>query len=196
MVDYLNGKIYKITNNVTDDIYIGSTIKTLKERFSNHKRNYKQFLNGNYGNVRVFKLFGKFGIENCAIELIELYPCESKNELEQQESVYINNNKAFCVNNNIPGRTNKQYIIDNKDKIKQYRIDNKDKIKQYQNKYDIDNKDKIKKQKKKLINCGCGSKFTNGNKNRHLKSKKHKQYLEHQTINNNNNCNITINNYN
>jgi len=170
MVDYLNGKIYKITNNVTDDIYIGSTIKTLKERFSNHKRNYKQFLNGNYGNVRVFKLFGKFGIENCAIELIELYPCESKKELEQQESVYINNNKAFCVNNNIPGRTKKDYGIDNADKIKEYK-----------------NKQNI---------CGCGGKFTNSNKSMHYKTKKHLNYLEQkqQPIININN--LTINNYN
>jgi hypothetical protein len=169
MVDYSKGKIYKITNNVNDDIYIGSTIKSLNQRFSNHKSNYKQFLNGNYSNVRVFKLFGNFGIANCAIELIELYPCESKNELEKKESEFINNNKAFCVNKNIPGRT-----------VKDYRIDNADK----------------NKEQKKLINCGCGSKFKNGNKNRHLKTKKHKQYLEHQTINNNNNCNITINNYN
>jgi hypothetical protein len=155
MVDYLNGKIYKITNNVDDNIYIGSTIKTLKQRFSNHKSNYKMFLNGSYHNISCFKLFSKYGTDNCFIELIELYPCENKNELEQHESVYINNNKALCVNKNIPGRTVKQ-----------------------------------------KINCECKGKYSYGKKNRHQKTLKHKQYLEHQTINNNNNCNITINNYN
>ena len=185
MPEYSNGKIYKITNTINDDIYIGSTIKTLKQRFNAHKSDYKRYLNEKNRKVSSYKLFDKYGITNCRIELIENFPCDNRTELEQQESVYINKNKEFCVNNNIPGRTDKQY-----------RDTNKDKIKQYQNEYDIDNKDKIKEYQMKLINCGCGSKFTNGNKNRHLKTKKHQTYLEHQTINNNNNCNITINNYN
>ena len=166
MVDYSNGKIYKITNNVNDYIYIGSTIKTLNQRFSNHKINYKRYLNEKNRNVSSYKLFDKYDIENCSIELIENFPCDNRTELEQQESVYINNNKAFCVNNNIPGRT-----------IKDYRIDNKDKI----------NKKNI---------CGCGGKFTNSNKSMHYKSKKHLNYLEQKQQPIINNCNITINNYN
>jgi len=176
MPDYLNGKIYKITNNVNDYIYIGSTIKSLNQRFSEHKSNYKLYLNEKNRNVSSYKLFDKYDIENCRIELIENFPCDNRTELEQQESVYINKNKAFCVNNNIPGRTQKQYIIDNKEKLKQYKIDNKYKFKQ-------------------KIKCDyCGGKFTFANKSIHYKTKKHLNHLEKQPIININN--LTINNYN
>ena len=37
MPDYSKGKIYKITNDLNDDVYIGSTCDTLSRRFSNHK---------------------------------------------------------------------------------------------------------------------------------------------------------------
>ena len=164
MPDYSKGKIYKITNNVNDELYIGSTIKSLNQRFSNHKSNYKMFLNGSYHNISCFKLFSKYGTDNCFIELIELYPCENKNELGKQEGSHIKKNLNNIVNRCVAGRTQKQYKIDNADKLKQ------------------------------KINCDCGSKYSYCKKSRHLKTKKHQTYLEHQTINNN--CNITINNYN
>ena len=37
MVNYQNGKIYKIVNDVTDDIYVDSTIQQLSHRFQDHK---------------------------------------------------------------------------------------------------------------------------------------------------------------
>ena len=40
-VDYSKGKIYKITNDYNDDIYIGSTCDTLVKRFSKHRRDIK-----------------------------------------------------------------------------------------------------------------------------------------------------------
>ncbi len=45
-VDYSQAKIYKITNDYNDDVYVGSTCDTLVKRFSyhksdaSHKRNY------------------------------------------------------------------------------------------------------------------------------------------------------------
>ena len=36
-VDYSQAKIYKITNDFNDDVYIGSTCDTLVKRFSHHK---------------------------------------------------------------------------------------------------------------------------------------------------------------
>jgi predicted GIY-YIG superfamily endonuclease len=205
MADYSNGKIYKITNNVNNDIYIGSTINTLKRRFICHKSKYKQFLKGNSSNVSVFKLFDKYGIENCAIELIQLYPCESKKQLEILEGKYMKDNNEYCINHCIAGRTDKQYRIDNVDKIKeqkkQYRIDNVDKIKEQKKQYRTDNVDKIKQYRtdnKDKINekiiCECGAKHNKKNKGEHQKTNKHLKYLEQQTIINI--TNLTINNYN
>ena len=41
-------KIYKIIDNTNQNVYIGSTCKTLKERLTKHKNNYKLFLKGTY----------------------------------------------------------------------------------------------------------------------------------------------------
>ena len=43
-----------------------------------------------------------FGLENCKIALVELFPCASKMELERKEGEYIKNND--CVNKTVVGR--------------------------------------------------------------------------------------------
>ena len=48
MVNYSNGKIYKIVCNVTGKQYVGSTTKKyLSQRLQAHVGCYKQFQNGN-----------------------------------------------------------------------------------------------------------------------------------------------------
>ena len=37
---YHNGKIYQITNNIDDMVYIGSTCLPLRKRIYNHKKEY------------------------------------------------------------------------------------------------------------------------------------------------------------
>ena len=46
MVNYANGKIYKIIDNTNNNIYYGSTCQKLKERKAQHIRGYKQYLIG------------------------------------------------------------------------------------------------------------------------------------------------------
>ena len=41
MPDYSKGKIYKILNNIDNEIYVGSTIKTLSQRMACHRSNLK-----------------------------------------------------------------------------------------------------------------------------------------------------------
>ena len=36
-MDYKNGKIYQILNNINDEVYVGSTIQPLSKRFYCHK---------------------------------------------------------------------------------------------------------------------------------------------------------------
>ena len=40
--DYKNGKIYCIRNNITDDIYVGSTTQTLCKRMAKHRNDAKK----------------------------------------------------------------------------------------------------------------------------------------------------------
>ena len=42
MVDYSKAKIYKICNDVDDEIYIGSTCQSLSQRMAEHRRTTKR----------------------------------------------------------------------------------------------------------------------------------------------------------
>jgi hypothetical protein len=84
-------------------VYYGATTKRLlSERWAVHSYSYR---NGTISCSSV-KLFDKYGLENCSILLVELVPCNSKDELSAREGWYIRNNP--CVNHQIP--TNKQRI--------------------------------------------------------------------------------------
>jgi hypothetical protein len=187
-MNYQNGKIYTIRSYQTDDVYYGSTTQPLSKRLSNHKSKYKQWQKNKYRYVSSFEVI-KY--DDCYIELHELYPCNSKTELEKREGQVIRENDD-AVNRNIAGRTDneyyndninkikayrKQYCVDNHDKIqlqsKQYREANKEKIKLKGDKYRMNNLDKINE---KNI-CRCGGKYTYRNKSEHLRSKKHIKYI-------------------
>ena len=94
MPKYQKGKIYKIIDNTNDNIYIGSTIKTLKERLRQHK----------YLNCSSREIIKN---NNYNIILIENYPCKSKEELELRERYHIENNE--CINTLLPRRSIKEY---------------------------------------------------------------------------------------
>jgi hypothetical protein len=163
MPDYQNGKIYKITGTTDEGeelIYIGSTTQKLCLRLGGHKRYLKNDENVSSKQV--------VSCSNCLITLIELFPCNSKEELLARERYYFDlydcvnkfkpkllegelkeHMKEYRINNadKIKEQT-KQYRIDNADKIKHYRIDNADKIKETKKQYRIDNANKIKEQAK------------------------------------------------
>ena len=81
---YSNGKIYKLIDNTNENIYIGSTIFTLKQRLKGHEYVFKCFKAGKYpNNVTVFKILEN---NNYKIELIKLYPCKNKQELNIEEA--------------------------------------------------------------------------------------------------------------
>jgi group I intron endonuclease len=58
--------IYRITNSVTQNFYIGKTTKTIEERFQRHK------YNAEYGSQSyIHRSMRKYGYENFTIEIIE-----------------------------------------------------------------------------------------------------------------------------
>jgi len=105
MVNYQEGKIYRIVSNRDDEIfYVGSTTKKyLSQRMDSHRGCYKSWKNGKGYKVTVYDLFEKYGIENCHIELLQLFPCDSKDELTKKEGEYIR--ILNCVNKIKPNRT-------------------------------------------------------------------------------------------
>ena len=127
---YHNGKIYQITDIAYTKCYIGSTTEGLSLRMTRHRAGYKHFLNIGKKFISSFDLFNEYGVENCKIELIEYFKCDSLQELRKREGQVIKNTE--CVNKWVAGRTQKERYEDNKDKIleqqKEYQQANKDKI--------------------------------------------------------------------
>ena len=149
--NFENPKIYALTSEYTDLIYIGSTCLSLPIRLRNHYELYKQFLKGNHNKkCTAFKLFE---LGNVNIKLLD--DCEDiccKKALLKRERYWIENNNV--VNKNIPSRTAKesskahyynhieekrQYYLNNREKKLQYTKDyinaNKYKYNEYQRQY-------------------------------------------------------------
>tara|TARA_R110001592_G_C12711974_1_gene707941 strand:+ start:62 stop:601 length:540 start_codon:yes stop_codon:yes gene_type:complete len=173
VVNYEHGKIYKITSESIGLVYFGSTARYyLSQRLSDHVNKYKGYIKGKTHYVSSFELLKH---EDYKIQLIKNFPCANKRQLTTEEGKYIKNNN--CVNKYIPGRTRKEYKIQNKEKIKErmkeYCDQNKEKIKEYRDQ----NKEKKKEQQSKLYNCACGSIVRWGDKARHFKSIKHCEFV-------------------
>ena len=162
-----NAKIYKIVDNINDNVYIGSTCYSLKTRLSVHKSAYKRFLNGLGGNTKSFDVLKN---NDYKIELIENCNIKTKQELLARERFFIKNNE--CLNKNIPGRTDKEI----QQYQKEYYNDNKDKLDNFHKAYNETNKEKLKE---KFI-CVCGGNYTHSQKSTHFKSIKHQKFLQSQ----------------
>ena len=145
---YQNGKIYKIVSADYSKCYVGSTCEELCQRMARHRYMYNQHSKRGKESYRsANKLFDEFGVENCKIEWIEDYPCNSKKELGAREGYY--QQQIDCINKRIEGRTDKEYREQNaeyeKERHKQYYEENKDKIKAY-NKANKEKKSDFKKE--------------------------------------------------
>ncbi len=191
MVNYQNSKIYRIWSDKGPKQYIGGTTQSILRRFADHKRRYIQ--KDEDRKTTAYELFDEYGVENCYIELIENYPCNSKIESNIRESYYIKLYKLqqTAVNRQTPYVTaeeakerDKKYREDNKEerheKAKQYREANNDKIKERDNKHYALHKEEIQAKRKVKINCGCGTTYSKNHKARHEKSIKHQNYISNR----------------
>ena len=163
-VDYSQGKIYKITNDYNDDIYIGSTCDTLVKRFSKHK---KDINNEEKKHRKLYVLMNEIGFDRFRIQLICDYPCEDKYQLRQKEGEYIR--QMGTLNLRIEGRTYTQYNHDNRDKNREYAKKNYD-----------ENKDEINEKRKEKTTCECGCVVARSNLLRHKKLQKHLELIKAQ----------------
>ena len=134
---YQRGRIYKIVDVGYNKCYIGSTIEKLSNRMSGHRNTFKSFSRGVRKGQSSCKLFEEFGVEHCKIELIENYPCETKDELHRREGYYIQN--TDCVNKLVAGRTKPEWIEANKEHLKTYKAEHHQKNKEKYNKMSSDN---------------------------------------------------------
>lgn len=152
----MTGKIYIIRNKIDENLlYIGSTFADLNYRFNRHKFQTT---------TRLHRYITETNDDwdNWDIELYEEVDCNTKEQLLKKEGdiirLFLNENPLGTLNKGIAGRTKKEYIQDNKDKIKDIR-----------KKYYHNNIHKFSK----IITCECGRNFRQDNIYRHQKSKIH-----------------------
>ena len=143
VVNYANGKIYRIVCNISGKQYIGSTTQSLSMRLAGHKKQYNLYLNNKSKYLTSFEILKN---NSYKIILVENVICENKEQLLKKEREYIESTE--CVNKVIPLRTLQEYYQDNLNKIQQYRLNNKDHIKKICKKYREKNKNEIKDKQK------------------------------------------------
>jgi hypothetical protein len=177
MVNYQNGKIYRIVDNTNGNQYIGSTTLKLSQRLAQHVADYKVYLKSN---MKYLKAFDILATGDYIIILIECFPCTSKEELLSRERYW--QECLNCINKNKP------IITAEEKKIYQekYREDHQQEIKQYHKSYYIQNKVKYQENSKKeftlagrskKVHCECGGKYIHQHRSRHINSQKHQEYL-------------------
>ena len=200
---YENGKTYQITDIGYNQCYIGSTCEELQQRLLRHRYNYTLYLKGKYGKLSSFCIFDEYGIDNCKIEWIEDYPCNSKKELEAREGFYIK--KTECINKIASGRSKreKQDIANarvredrkiNKEKYQETRLKKRDicnertrrwklqhpeQVEEYNSKWRQDNEEHVAQ---KVICEICSSLI------RKYDLKVHQKTIKCQSFTNNNSC--------
>jgi hypothetical protein len=180
------GRIYKIICTQSNDIYIGSTFNTLRQRLYRHKSQYN-----NGQKYSLISYFDKYGIDNFKIILIKEYEVADKKHILAYEQLWINKLKPINKNHtyHIDKINRSQYLNrkrnyykENKDtKIKEYLEKNKDKIKAQRKEY----KEKNKERYQQIETCECGGSYYKNNsykKERHIKTKKHLNYISNNIV--------------
>ena len=117
--------VYKITNNITGDFYIGSS-KNIEKRWVDHKchSTHKQYLN-----VKLYKAMAKYGRDNFTIEVIE-------------ETTDFHNREQYWIDKLKPSYNVRRAKGSDKDSIRQYY---KEYYKEYHKEHIEENKARMEK---------------------------------------------------
>ena len=146
-IELIPGRVYKLTSSQTDDVYIGSTTKSLNERLMKHKYAYDQWVSTSSGYLSSFEIL-KY--DDCAISLICEFPIKERDELRFFEQYYIDTTNNCINKNNALG-----------DK------------KEYDRKYYQEHRDSINARQSQQIQCECGATVSRRNIAKHRKTSKH-----------------------
>ena len=110
--NYKNGKIYRIRNNINDDIYVGSTIQPLSKRISVHR---SHAVTAEKKHRPLYTQMNDLGFDAFYIELIEECPCDNLEQLLRTEGKYIR--QMATLNRTVSGQTRKEYYANNRGHI-------------------------------------------------------------------------------
>ena len=131
---YQRGKIYKVINTQSDDIYIGSSTMNLEQRMIKHKCDAKQRPELS----KFYTFMNQVGIDKFEIHLIEDYPCDCKEDLFKREGEVIKD--MATLNQRIAGRTKQEYS-------KEYSKNHRDEVNNKRNERRKANPEKTREEK-------------------------------------------------
>ena len=146
--------IYKLHSPKHNLTYFGSTELTLKDRHRRHISAFKGWKK-NKGAFATSHLV--ISTNNYKISIMEECNLDNMKEREDYYICHFN-----CVNHNRPGRTARQYYLDNSMKLKEY-----------QKQYNASNRGY---QNERLV-CICGTSYTRQNKTNHCKTRHHQEFI-------------------
>ena len=173
---YSRGKIYRIIFDWSDKQYIGSTCQSLSSRKSFHKCDALQGKKGSFYNE-----LRDHDFEGWTIELIEKYPCTSKEELQAREGYYMRKYRDENVplfNLRLAHGNNPEYKEEQEKAKKEYRqkyweVNKEVKNAERKERYKA-NRDTLLEKNREQFTCDvCSGKYTFGNRSNHKKTKKH-----------------------
>ena len=119
--EYKNGKVYTIRYTNDDTlIYVGSPTQPLYKRFMDHKKSVTNEKIHAY-NMLLYQKMRETDIHDWYIELYEDFQAERKEQLNKREGEIIR--EIATLNKRIEGRTPKEWIVTNKNKLKEYNKD-------------------------------------------------------------------------
>lgn len=177
MVNYADGKIYKITCDEHDGVYVGSTTKKyLSCRMASHRCHHNRFMSGKTHRISSSDLVQ---YESATIELLELCPCETRDQLHRQERYWIEKLRKEgikVVNILIPTQTMKEYRVARKQRHMcecgvSYSLEHKSNHIKSRLHLEFEGKEPL------MIQCECGCEISKKNFKRHEMSKKHQAFL-------------------
>jgi hypothetical protein len=128
MVNYANGKVYKLVNDVDDAVYVGCTCGKLSERLNEHKKASRL-----KPNIRVYEhvtATGGWKDGGWKIILLAETPCEDREQLHAHERHWVE--RVGTLNMRVPGRSKTEYVATHREeqaeKARAYRAAHSEKI--------------------------------------------------------------------
>jgi hypothetical protein len=148
-MSYNNAKVYKVVNDIDDQIYVGSTKNTLRQRLGAHKSAAKN----QRGGQLIYSHMNKLGAEHFYIVLVEAVNCDSRDELRAREEHWrkelkasLNMFRAIITPEEVK-QDHKQYNLEHNERIlaqkKQYREEQKEMIIEGRKRFRAQNRDKL-----------------------------------------------------
>ena len=125
--------VYKITNIITGDFYIGSSVN-IEHRWANHKSPSTWAIKSG---MMLYQAMAQYGLNNFIFEIIE-----KTNSLREREQYWIeqlhptyNSNRAKGLDEEKVKEKAKEYYKGHKEKVKEYYKSHSDKWNNYQKEY-------------------------------------------------------------